>query len=99
VSKNIFVTKRNGQRESIDLEKIHRVITWAAEGLANISISGLSDVQKEILQNVISFRAMLLITEIIIERRQECIFVNVFVQDKLYVERPNNKSPPDGNII
>jgi len=39
MNKNIFVTKRNGKRESIDLEKIHRVITWAAEGLNNVSVS------------------------------------------------------------
>lgn len=33
------VTKRNGRTEPIDLEKIHRVITWAAEGLNNVSVS------------------------------------------------------------
>ncbi|WP_029408183.1 class 1a ribonucleoside-diphosphate reductase subunit alpha [Thiomicrorhabdus sp. Milos-T2] len=38
-NKNIQVTKRNGIQESIDLEKIHRVITWAAEGLENVSVS------------------------------------------------------------
>ncbi len=38
-SQNIKVTKRNGTLESIDLEKIHRVITWAAEGLENVSVS------------------------------------------------------------
>ncbi|AAP96487.1 ribonucleotide-diphosphate reductase subunit alpha [[Haemophilus] ducreyi] len=35
----LMVTKRNGQQEPLDLEKIHRVITWAAEGLANVSVS------------------------------------------------------------
>ncbi len=39
MNKNLFVTKRNGKRENIDLEKIHRVITWAAEGLNNVSVS------------------------------------------------------------
>lgn len=34
-----MVTKRDGRRESIDLEKIHRVIIWAAEGLENVSES------------------------------------------------------------
>lgn len=33
------VTKRSGVRENIDLEKIHRVITWAAKGLKNVSVS------------------------------------------------------------
>ncbi|BBP42892.1 class 1a ribonucleoside-diphosphate reductase subunit alpha [Thiosulfativibrio zosterae] len=38
-TQNIQVTKRNGTQEPIDLEKIHRVITWAAEGLDNVSVS------------------------------------------------------------
>jgi ribonucleoside-diphosphate reductase alpha chain len=33
------VTKRDGALEAIDLDKIHRVITWAAEGLDNVSVS------------------------------------------------------------
>jgi ribonucleoside-diphosphate reductase alpha chain len=36
---NLFVTKRNGEKEVIDLEKIHRVIAWAAEGLDEVSVS------------------------------------------------------------
>jgi ribonucleoside-diphosphate reductase alpha chain len=36
---NMTVTKRSGERESIDLDKIHRVITWAAKGLNNVSVS------------------------------------------------------------
>ena len=35
----LFVTKRNGNKETIDLEKIHRVITWAANGLDKVSVS------------------------------------------------------------
>ena len=35
----IFITKRNGEKEPIDLEKIHRVITWASKGLHNVSVS------------------------------------------------------------
>jgi ribonucleoside-diphosphate reductase alpha chain len=35
----LFVTKRNGKKETIDLEKIHRVITWAADGLDKVSVS------------------------------------------------------------
>jgi ribonucleoside-diphosphate reductase alpha chain len=33
----ITVTKRDGRIESIDLEKIQRVVGWAAEGLSNVS--------------------------------------------------------------
>ncbi|CAH0533017.1 Ribonucleoside-diphosphate reductase 1 subunit alpha [Vibrio stylophorae] len=35
----LSVTKRDGRQEPIDLEKIHRVITWAAEDLENVSVS------------------------------------------------------------
>ncbi|GAB6033941.1 class 1a ribonucleoside-diphosphate reductase subunit alpha [Galenea microaerophila] len=35
----INITKRNGNTEPLDLEKIHRVISWAAEGLENVSVS------------------------------------------------------------
>lgn len=36
---NIKVTKRDGRLEDINLDKIHRVVTWAAEGLQNVSVS------------------------------------------------------------
>ncbi|NQY49007.1 MAG: ribonucleoside-diphosphate reductase subunit alpha, partial [Colwellia sp.] len=39
MNNNLFVTKRNGEKEAIDLEKIHRVIAWAAAGLENVSVS------------------------------------------------------------
>lgn len=39
MQQDLMVRKRNGQRESIDLEKIHRVVIWAAEGLDQVSPS------------------------------------------------------------
>lgn len=39
MNKSILVTKRDGKKEPINLDKIHRVITWAAEGLENVSVS------------------------------------------------------------
>ncbi len=39
MNKAKMVTKRDGRQEAIDLDKIHRVITWAAEGLENVSVS------------------------------------------------------------
>jgi len=36
---DIQVIKRDGTRESIDLEKIHRVVHWASQDLENISVS------------------------------------------------------------
>ncbi len=39
MNQSLFVTKRNGRQERINLDKIHRVINWAAEGLHNVSVS------------------------------------------------------------
>lgn len=39
MNQQLTVTKRDGRKESIDLDKIHRVIAWAAEGLENVSVS------------------------------------------------------------
>ncbi|MDO5679327.1 MAG: class 1a ribonucleoside-diphosphate reductase subunit alpha [Pelistega sp.] len=35
----LLVTKRSGVKEPLNLDKIHRVVTWAAEGLDNVSVS------------------------------------------------------------
>jgi ribonucleoside-diphosphate reductase alpha chain len=39
MNQNLSVTKRDGTKELINLDKIHKVITWAAEGLENVSVS------------------------------------------------------------
>ncbi|QJR79355.1 ribonucleoside-diphosphate reductase subunit alpha [Alteromonas pelagimontana] len=39
MNNNLYVTKRHGEKEPIELDKIHKVITWAAEGLKNVSVS------------------------------------------------------------
>ena len=39
VDQEILVTKRDGSKESIDLDKIHRVVHWASQDLDNISVS------------------------------------------------------------
>ncbi|WP_087019998.1 class 1a ribonucleoside-diphosphate reductase subunit alpha [Thaumasiovibrio subtropicus] len=39
MNQQLTVTKRNGSEELIDLDKIHRVITWAAKDLDNVSVS------------------------------------------------------------
>ena len=36
---SIKVTKRNGTAEPFDLEKVHRVLEWATEGISGVSIS------------------------------------------------------------
>lgn len=39
MNQSLFVTKRNGHKERINLDKIHRVLDWAAKDLENVSIS------------------------------------------------------------
>ncbi|KAB8311072.1 ribonucleoside-diphosphate reductase subunit alpha [Rouxiella chamberiensis] len=39
MNQSLLVTKRDGRTERINLDKIHRVIDWAAEGLQNVSVS------------------------------------------------------------
>lgn len=39
MNKQLSVTKRDGVTEAIDLDKIHKVITWAAKDLHNVSVS------------------------------------------------------------
>lgn len=39
MNSTLYVTKRDGNREPLDLDKIHKVLTWAAEGLDNVSVS------------------------------------------------------------
>jgi len=39
MSKELWVTKRDGKRAELDLEKVHKVVTWAAEELENVSVS------------------------------------------------------------
>ena len=39
MQQDLMVTKRDGRREQLDLEKIHRVVIWAAEGLDAVSPS------------------------------------------------------------
>lgn len=38
-SDTIYVLKRNGEKEPLDLQKIHKVLEWATEGLSNVSYS------------------------------------------------------------
>jgi ribonucleoside-diphosphate reductase alpha chain len=37
--KIILVSKRNGKQEKLDMEKIHRVVDWASNGLKDVSVS------------------------------------------------------------
>jgi len=35
----IQVTKRDGRKEEIDIEKMHKVVMWATEGITGVSAS------------------------------------------------------------
>lgn len=39
MQQDLMVTKRDGRKEPIDLEKIHKVLMWAATGLETVSVS------------------------------------------------------------
>lgn len=39
MQQELMITKRDGRQEPLDLEKIHRVVIWAAEGLDAVSPS------------------------------------------------------------
>ena len=39
MNNSLLVTKRDGAQEAIDLDKIHKVVTWAAKGLDDVSVS------------------------------------------------------------
>ena len=39
MQQDLMVTKRDGRQEKLDLEKIHKVVIWAAEGLEAVSPS------------------------------------------------------------
>ena len=36
---SILVTKRDGTTQEFDLEKVHKVLEWAVEGITGVSIS------------------------------------------------------------
>ncbi|WWO97993.1 MAG: class 1a ribonucleoside-diphosphate reductase subunit alpha [Candidatus Dasytiphilus stammeri] len=43
MNQRLFVTKRDGRKERMNLDKIHRVIYWAMQGLQNISVSQIEE--------------------------------------------------------
>lgn len=58
---DILVTKRDGRQERLDLEKIHRVVIWASEGLHSVSLDS-SDPPSGALNylKIVSFFAIVL---------------------------------------
>jgi len=49
----LVVKKRNGEQEKFNIEKIHKVISWATEGLENVSLSEIEiNAKVNIIENV-----------------------------------------------
>ena len=38
---DIFVTKKNGTKEKFEIEKIHKVVSWAVKGLTDVNMSDI----------------------------------------------------------
>ena len=51
---NLYVTKRNGEIELLDFNKIHKVLYWATENINNVSVSEIELKTKLQLYNKIS---------------------------------------------
>lgn len=93
----LHVTKRDGRREAIDLDKIHKIVDWAAAGLDKVSVS-----EVELRTHLIFFTT----SSVIIT----CFLPNALLKyldpltalgnlkcngySKLYLAIPNNRSPP-----
>ena len=41
MSKNVIIKKRNGATEKFDVEKINKVINWAIDGYAGVSLTDI----------------------------------------------------------
>jgi ribonucleoside-diphosphate reductase alpha chain len=54
----IYVVKRNGNRELLDFQKIHKVLEWATEGLSNVSYSTIELKAKLQLQEGITTKTI-----------------------------------------
>ena len=58
---NIQVVKRNGTKELLNIEKLHRVVFWATEGITGVSAS-----QVEIKSNVQFYNGIMLMLDFMI---------------------------------
>ena len=67
---NIQVTKRDGSKEDFNIEKIHRVITWATNGLSDVSIS---DIEMNAELNLFDGISTSLIHEVLIRSANDLI--------------------------
>ena len=94
----LYVTKRDGRQEAIDLDKIHKIVHWAAEGLDKISVSEVE--LKAHLVFVITSSVLVAYTflEGLLRYRDPLTTLTGPINAvclKLYLAIPNNRSPPN----
>jgi ribonucleoside-diphosphate reductase alpha chain len=73
MSSQIFVKKRSGELEKFNIEKIHKVINWAIEGIEGVSLSDVEINAKLNMSNNISSRD---IHKVLIESAANLITIN-----------------------
>lgn len=94
----LYVTKRDGRQETIDLEKIHKVVAWAAEGLDKVSVSEVE--LKAHLVFAITSSALVVYSFFggLLKYRDPLTALRGPINAvylKLYLAIPNNRSPPN----
>jgi len=99
--KEFLVTKRSGKQEPIDLDKIHRVLDWAAKSLDKYSdtfdcryysVSNLDGIRfiSEVLK-IILFVIYMISQKL---GRKIKWLINIVILQALHISRPNCRSPP-----
>lgn len=93
----LYVTNRDGRQEAIDLEKIHKVVDWAAEGLDKVSVSEVElkahlvfTITSLTLAAYLFIKGLLKYSDPLTALREPINAVCL----QLYLAIPNNRSPP-----
>lgn len=104
MNRDLTVTKRDRSKEALNLDKIHRVIEWAAEGLNNVSVSRFEYQQHilhyERLKSCFSFQDMLqYLTELGLKERLSSRWLVVIKTLNDYLANLRRKTTPVDNSI
>ena len=94
----LYVTKRDGRQETIDLDKIHQVVDWAAEGLDKVSISECELRAHLVFVITSSVLAAYKFIKGLLKYRDPLTALRGPINAvclKLYLAIPNNRSPPN----
>lgn len=94
----LYVTKRDGRQETIDLEKIHKVVDWATEGLDKLSVSWCELRAHLVFVITSSVLAAYTFIKGLLKYRDPLTAFHDPINAvclKLYLAIPNNRSPPN----